>query len=294
MDIAQLQIRANEIRQSIIEMLFHAKSGHTAGALGMTDIMTYLYFKEMKINPKKPLLKTRDLFFLSNGHTSPVLYATLAHRGFFQIEELKTLRKLNSRLQGHAAFHVKSKEGKDFQDALPGIENSSGPLGQGVSQAVGCAAELKRSNSKRRVFCYVGDGELQEGVCWESFMFAHKEQTDNLVVIVDKNDIQIDGTPKEVLNFDKLHKKFESFGFRVIECNGNDMNQIEHVFQGIKKFSGKPLCLIANTTPGKGVSFMEGDFHWHGKSPSEKEKNKALNELESQRILLEKVKGEKK
>lgn len=282
MNIVELQIQANEIRQSIIDMLYHAKSGHTAGALGMADIMTYLYFKEMKINPKKPKLATRDLFFLSNGHTAPILYATLAHRGFFPIEELKTLRKLHSRLQGHP-----SVASHNSHDSLPGVENSGGPLGQGVSQAVGASAELKRSNSKRRVFCFVGDGELQEGMCWESFMFAHKEQTDNLVVIVDKNDIQIDGNPKEVLAFDNVHNKFTSFGFKVVDFDGNDMNQIHHVFEEIKKLSGKPICLLAKTTPGKGVSFMEGDYHWHGKAPNEEERKLALDELESQRILLE-------
>jgi transketolase len=285
--INDLELQANEIRMSIIEMLFHAKSGHTAGALGMADIMTYLYFQEMKINPKNPFLKSRDFFLLSNGHTAPVLYATLAHRGFFSKKELLTLRKLHSKLQGHPSRDWGESRGEKNEHGIAGVENSGGPLGQGISQSVGLAAELKRSKSLQRVFCYVGDGELQEGVCWESFLFAHKERLDNLFVIVDKNDIQIDGTPKDVLAFDNLHKKFESFGFRVIEFDANNMNQIDHVFKGLKKFSGKPICLLATSIPGKGVSFMESDFHWHGKAPNENEKNKAMDELNAQRILLE-------
>ena len=281
-------LQANEIRFSIIEMLFHAKSGHTAGALGMADVMTYLYFNEMKINPKNPHLKSRDFFLLSNGHTAPILYACLAHRGFFPKKDLLTLRKLGSKLQGHPASDLSSPH------YAFGVENSGGPLGQGISQAVGLAAELKRSNSKQRVFCYVGDGELEEGVCWESFMFAHKEKLDNLCVIVDKNNIQIDGDTKDVLAFDNLHQKLESFGFRVIEFDANNMIQIDHVFKEIKKFSGKPLCLLANSIPGKGVSFMESDYHWHGKAPNEEEKNKALDELIAQRVLLEEKKRTKK
>jgi transketolase len=285
--INELMLQANDIRMSIIDMLFHAKSGHTAGALGMTDVMTYLYFYEMKVNPKNPHLKSRDFFLLSNGHTAPVFYATLAHRGYFPKKELFTLRKLHSKLQGHPSRDWGLDRGTKNEHGLPGVENSGGPLGQGISQAVGLAAELKRSKSKQRVFCYVGDGELQEGVCWEALLFAHKEQLDNLIIIVDKNDIQIDGTPQDVLAFDKLHEKFVAFGCRVVEFDANNMNQIAHVFKEIKKFSGKPLCLLANSVPGKGVSFMEGDYHWHGKAPDEVEKNKAIDELMTQRILLE-------
>lgn len=281
MNVKNLRLKANTIRKHIIEMLEKAGSGHTGGSLGMADVVAALYFNEMNHDPKKPLSKTRDYFLLSNGHTCPVLYAALAESGYFPIKELSTLRQLDSRLQGHP--HV---------GALPGVENSGGPLGQGLSQAVGLAASLKRDKKKNRVYCYVGDGELEEGQCWEALMFAAKEELDNLVVIIDRNHIQIDGTTEEVLSPGPFDTKFRSFGFRVIEFNGNNMNQIVHAFKETKKMKGKPLCFVAESVPGKGVSFMEGDYHWHGKAPSKEEAQKALLELEE--IEKEIKKGEYK
>ncbi len=271
-----LSLLANEIRKDIILMLEKAKSGHPGGALGMADIITYLYFEEMKINPKKPKEKTRDFFILSNGHICPVLYAVLAHKGFFPKKELQTLRQLNSKLQGHP--HVGS---------LPGIENSGGPLGQGISQAVGLAAALKRDKMKNKVYCSVGDGELEEGQPWEAIMFASKEKLDNLVIIIDRNYMQIDGNTKDVMNLGSFTKKFTSFGFLTIEFDGNDVGQIKHAFKAAKKIKGKPICLVAKTCPGKGVSFMEGDFHWHGKAPNESEAKQAIKELN---LIEEKIK----
>jgi len=260
-------------------MLEKAKSGHCGGALGMVDILCVLYFEELKHNPKKPNWKERDFFILSNGHTNPVLYATLAEAGYFKKKELLTLRKIGSRLQGHPHYGV-----------LPGVENSGGPLGQGISQAVGLAASLKRERKKNRVYCFVGDGEIEEGECWEALLFANKEQLDNLVVIVDYNHIQIDGDPDEVIHLGSLTKKFSAFNFRTIEFDGNSILQIKKVFSEVKKLKGKPICLIANNIPGKGVSFMENDFHWHGKAPNEVETKMALEELNEERI---KIKNEK-
>ncbi len=276
MDILKLQKKSIEVRKNIIEMLYLAGSGHSGGALGMADVMTYLYFNEMKINPKNPKLKSRDFFFLSNGHTCPVLYSCLALRGFFDLRELDRLRKINSLLQGHP-----------HNTTIPGVENSGGPLGQGISQAVGLASVLKRENKKNKVYCYVGDGELEEGECYEAIMYASKEKLDNFILIVDLNHIQIDGDPKEVGGIDNLHNRFNSLGFRVVEFNGNNMSQIKHVFESIKFFKNKPLCLLAKSIPGKGVSFMEGDYTWHGKAPNKEERNLALSELESELILLE-------
>ena len=276
MNIKNLKLKANILRKEIILMLTKAKSGHTAGPLGMADVIAALYFEIMNHKPKLPKWSGRDYFILSNGHTCPVLYAALAEAKYFKKEELKTLRQLNSRLQGHP--HV---------GALPGVENSGGPLGQGISQAVGLAASLKRDEKKNKVYCYVGDGELEEGQCWEAAMFAAKEELDNLIVIIDKNDIQIDGFTKDVLHPEPFDKKFKAFNWKVIEFDGNSMPQILKAFKEAHKMKGKPICFIAKSTPGKGVSFMEGDYHWHGKAPSEKEAQKAIEELD---ILEKKIK----
>lgn len=281
MNLKELNLISNSIRQSIIEMLNIAGSGHPGGALGMSEILTTLYFDEMRIDPKKPRWENRDFFILSNGHTCPVLYATLAHRGFFKKSELLSLRKLDSRLQGHPCSDISS------QHYTPGVEASSGPLGQGLSQAVGLAASLKRENKKNRVYCSVGDGELEEGQCWEALLFAQKEKLDNLIVIVDYNHIQIDGNPDQVLNLSPINNKFRAFNFLTIELNGNSIPQLKKVFTEIKKIKGKPICLIAKTIPGKGVSFMENDYTWHGKAPNDDETKKALKELEGERRKLE-------
>lgn len=271
MNELELKLKANEIRIDIIKMLNLAGTGHTAGPLGMSDIFTVLYFDILKNDTKKPLSEKRDFVFLSNGHICPVLYATLAHRGYFKIDELKTLRKLGSRLQGHPHY-----------GALAGVENSGGPLGQGISQAVGLAVSLKRDQKQNSVYCFTGDGELEEGQVWEAFMYASKEKLDNLIVIVDRNHIQIDGSTEDVGGLFNLDKKFTSFGFSVIEFDGNNISQIKHAFEHALEMRGKakPICLLANTTPGKGVSIFEGDYKWHGKTPNDEETKKAITELE--------------
>ena len=277
MNITELEIKSNQIRIEIINMIFNAGSGHTAGSLDLADIFTYLYFKELKINPKNPNSENRDFLFLSNGHTAPVLYATLAEKGFFKKTLLNSLRKLGSPLQGHPHYGI-----------LPGIENSGGPLGQGISQAVGLASSLKRDKKNNKVYCIMGDGELAEGECWEAFLYASKEKLDNLIVIIDNNNIQIDGKVEDISNFKNLHKKLSSFGFFVIEFNGNNMNQIKSAFKYAKNVEGKPICLLAKTTAGKGVSFIENKFTWHGKAPNKEEKNKAIKELNNKIKILKK------
>lgn len=277
MNELELKLKANEIRVDIIKMLNLAGTGHTAGPLGMADIFTVLYFDILKNDSKKPLSEKRDFVFLSNGHICPVLYATLAHKNYFKLDELKTLRKLGSRLQGHPHY-----------GALPGVENSGGPLGQGISQAVGLAVSLKRDKKQNKVYCFTGDGELEEGQCWEAFMYASKEKLDNLIFIVDRNHIQIDGSTEDIGGLFDLGKKFTSFGFSVIEFDGNNISQIKHALSHALKMKGKakPICLIANTIPGKGVSIFEGDYRWHGKTPNADETKKALYELELNRKKL--------
>lgn len=264
-----IMLKANNIRRDIILMLNKAKSGHSAGAIGLSDIFAVLYFDVLKHNPKNPTLKTRDFVILSNGHVCPVLYATLANCGYFSKEELLSLRELGSKLQGHPHNGI-----------LPGIENSSGPLGQGISQAVGLAASLMREEKSNRVYCFVGDGELEEGQVWEALMFAAKEKLNNLVVIVDRNYIQIDGNTEDVCALDPLSKKLSAFNWMTIEFDGNNISQIKHAFKHAKDSLEKPVCLIANTIPGKSISFMENDYRWHGKAPNDKEKNIALEELD--------------
>lgn len=267
MNTKDLQKKANEIRKSIVEMLYLAKSGHPAGALGLADIFATLYFDKLKHNPKKAQDPNRDYVILSNGHVAPVLYATLAESGYFPKSKLKTLRKLGSQLQGHP-----------HHSSLKGIENSSGPLGQGISIAVGLAASLKRDKKKNNIYCFIGDGELDEGQVWEALLFAGKENLDNLIIILDRNFIQIDGNTEDVLPLEPLTKKFTSFNMATIELDGNNINQIKHAITHAKKLK-KTTILIANTISGKGVSFMEGDYRWHGKTPNEKEYIQAMREL---------------
>lgn len=283
MDIKKLQFLAYDIRKDIVEMLHHAGSGHSGGSLGMTDIFTVLYFDIMKNFSSDPKSEKRDYVILSNGHICPVLYATLSKRGYFDRDDLFTLRKLGSRLQGHPHFvanKINSINNSNSHNNLAGIENSSGPLGQGISQAVGLAASLKRDKKKNGVYCFVGDGELQEGQCYESFLFAGKEKLSNLTVIVDYNNIQIDGKVEDVLPLGEIDEMFLNYSFSVIDFDGNDIEQIKFAFEEAKKIKDKPVCLIARTIPGKGVSFMENDYTWHGKTPNSEQTEIALREIE--------------
>lgn len=265
-----LEEMANKIRQDIIASLVEAKSGHSAGPLGMADIFTAMYFHVLKHNPKNPDWAERDKLVLSNGHICPVLYATLANAGYFPVEELMTLRKLNTRLQGHP--HRKS---------LPGLETTSGPLGSGLSQAIGMALALRLDNKKNRVYCLTSDGEHQEGNLWEAVMFAGKQKSklNNLTAIMDRNNIQIDGYTEDVMPLEPLRQKYESFGWHVIDVNGHDIAEFVAAVNEAKAIYEKPTMIIAHTIPGKGVSFMENDFTWHGKPPAPEEAKRALSEL---------------
>lgn len=277
--IYSLEVQANLIRESIIEMLLLAKSGHTAGPLGMADIFTYFYFHALHHDPKNPSLEDRDRVVLSNGHICPVLYATMAHAGYFPVEELKTLRKFGSRLQGHP-----------HREFLPFIETSSGPLGSGYSQACGMALADKIDGKKGRfIYCFLGDGELNEGNNWEAFMFAGKNKLNNLVAIIDRNNIQIDGYTEDIMPLNNLANKFESFNFHVIEISGHNFRQIDEAVEEAKTISTKPIVIIANTIPGRGVKEFERDYRWHGKAPSKEEADMALREL---RTLGGKIKAE--
>ncbi|MBX7047383.1 MAG: transketolase [Ignavibacteria bacterium] len=270
--IEDLNEMARQIRRDIINMLLISKSGHSGGPLGLADIFTALYFNKMKLDNENPNWDERDYFFLSIGHVAPVWYATLARRGYFSIDELKTLRKVNGRLQGHPA--------PSKTHGVPGVEIASGSLGQGVSIAAGTALGLKLSKKSNHVYCICGDGELQEGQIWEGIMTAAHHQCDNLTVIVDKNDCQIDNRVQQVLNMDSIPDKFRAFNWEVIEVNGNDMQSI---LDGIDKAKaakeGKPTCIVAQTFMGKGVSFMEDKYTWHGVPPNNEQGKIALTEL---------------
>jgi transketolase len=257
-DVQRLELQANLIRQSIIEMLVAAGSGHTAGPLGMADIFTLLYFHVLQHDPQNPQWEERDRLVLSNGHICPVLYATLAHAGYFPIEELITLRKFGSRLQGHP-----------HRTALPGLETSSGPLGSGLSQAVGMALAERIDNpySSKYVYCLTGDGELNEGQIWEAAMLAGKEKLHNLIVIVDRNGIQIDGYTKDVMPLEPLAEKFESFGFDVQEVDGHNMRAMNDAIGKAQAVYSQPSVIIAHTIASKGVDVFERDFRWHGNPP---------------------------
>ncbi len=271
-----LKKKANEIRISIIEMLVEAGSGHTAGPLGMSDIFTALYFEVLKHNPKKPDWPERDKLILSNGHICPVLYATMAHSGYFPIGELMTLRKFGSRLQGHP-----------HREFLPYLENSSGPLGSGLSQAVGmalsdiiCGSQTSTNGStKRFIYCLMSDGEQDSGNIWEGAMLAGKEKLENLIGVVDRNDIQIDGFTNDIMPLEPFADKWKSWNWRVIEIDGNNMEEILKGFEEAKVPAGKPTVIIAKTTPGKGVSEWENKFEWHGKAPNKEEGEMALKIL---------------
>lgn len=257
-EVSSLELKANQIRQSIIEMLVAAGSGHTAGPLGMADIFTLLYFKVLKHDPKNPDWEERDRLILSNGHICPVLYATLAHSGYFPIEELTTLRKFGSRLQGHP-----------HRTALPGIENSSGPLGSGLSQAVGMALAERIDNpySSKYMYCLTGDGELNEGQIWEAALLAGKEKLHNLIMIIDRNGIQIDGYTKDVMPLEPLAEKFESFNFDVQEVDGHNIRAMNDAIGKAQAVYSQPSVIIAHTIASKGVDVFERDFRWHGNPP---------------------------
>ncbi len=257
--ICELEQTANRIRQSIIAMLINAGSGHTAGPLDMTDIFTYLYFVGLNHDPKNPSWNERDRLILSNGHICPVLYATMAHAGYFPLEELETLRKFGSRLQGHP-----------HREFLPMLENSSGPLGSGLSQALGMALADRIDNgvqSKKFFFCLTGDGELNEGQNWEAIMMAAKEKIHNLIVIVDRNNIQIDGYTEDVMPLNSLRKKFEAFNWHVQEIDGHNFEAIDVAVNQARAIFDMPSVIIAHTIAGKGVPFMERDYRWHGVPP---------------------------
>lgn len=283
--IKELEKTACQLRQDVINMLLEAKSGHSAGPLGMADIFTVLYFTDaVKHEPKNPELPERDRIVLSNGHICPIQYAAMARAGYFPVEELKTLRKFGTRLQGHP-----------HREKLPGLETSSGPLGSGLSQAAGMALAFKMDGStsspqaKQHVICLMGDGELDCGQVWEAAMWAGKNKMDNLTAIIDRNNIQIDGFTEEVMPLEPLKEKFESFGWRVIDIDGNNIEDIYNAIYEAKAIFEKPVCIIAHTIPGKGVDFMEFDFTWHGKPPQPEEAKKALEQL---RTLGGKIKSE--
>jgi transketolase len=268
MNNLELQNKANEIRKGIITAVHSAQSGHPGGSLSASDIFTYLYFEEMNIDPKKPKWEDRDRMVLSKGHVAPGLYATLAERGYFPKEDLVTLRHTGSYLQGHP----------DMKH-IPGVDMSSGSLGQGVSAAVGMAAAAKFDKKDYRVYVLTGDGEIQEGQIWEAAMWAGFKKLDNLVVIVDNNNLQIDGAIDEVCSPYPIDKKFEAFNFHVININGNDFDEIRAAFEEAKNTKGQPTAIIAKTVKGKGVSFMENNAGWHGKAPNDEEYAQAMEEL---------------
>lgn len=268
--ITQLEKTANEVRKSIITMLKEAGSGHSAGPLGMADVLTALYFRIMNIRPDQPEWNGRDYFFLSNGHTVPVQYAAMAHRGYFPVEELKTLRKFGSRLQGHPERKL-----------LPGLENTSGPLGSGLSQAAGVAYVLQHIDPQphRQVYVITGDGELNEGNIWEAAMFAGKYKLANMTVFVDRNNIQIDGSTEDVMPLEDLAGKWRAFGWHVQEIDGHNMESIIDATDMAKAITTRPSVVIMHTIPGKGVDFMEYDYKWHGVPPNSEQAKKALRKL---------------
>lgn len=259
---------ARKIRHNIVEMIYEAQSGHPGGSLSAVEILTYLYFSEMNIASNDAKNEDRDRFILSKGHAAPVLYSVLAEKGFFSKNELKTLRKINSKLQGHPDMKK-----------VPGIEASTGSLGQGLSISSGIALAGKLDNKNYNVYVLLGDGETQEGMVWEAAMFASHNKLDNLTAILDHNGLQIDGKNEEVVNIEPIDKKWEAFGWHVIKINGHDYDEIEKAFNERKLVKNKPVIIIADTIKGKGVSYMENQAGWHGKAPSDEEKNIAIKEI---------------
>lgn len=263
-NIEELKNIAKNIRMGIIESVYSGQSGHPGGSLSIADIITVLYFNEMNINPENPKDENRDRLVLSKGHCAPALYSALANRGFFEIEELRTLRNIESRLQGHPDMKK-----------IPGVDMTTGSLGQGLSAANGMAIAGKLDNRDYRVYCILGDGEIEEGQIWESAMASNKYKLDNLCVIVDNNNLQIDGTIEDVMSSYPIDEKFKSFGFQIINIDGHDIEEILKAFEVARNVKGKPTCIIAKTIKGKGVSFMENQVGWHGKAPNEEQYNQA-------------------
>ncbi len=280
--ITDLKKKANDIRISIIEMLVEAGSGHTAGPLGMADIFTLFYFHILRHDPKNPSWEERDRVVLSNGHICPVLYSTMAHAGYFPVEELKTLRKFGTRLQGHP-----------HREYLPYVETSSGPLGSGLSQAVGMALADKidgsslttgKKDTSRFIYCFMSDGEMDEGNTWEAIMLAGKNKLHNLIAVVDRNNIQIEGYTEDVMPLEPFHSKWKSFNWHVIEVSGHDFRSLNEVVEEAQAIYEKPTVIIAHTIPGKGVKEFERNYKWHGKAPNKEEGEIALKELRNLRF----------
>ena len=274
----RLRIAACRVRQGVIEATHSAKSGHPGGSLSAADVLTYLYFRRMRIDPAEPRWEDRDRFVLSKGHAAPGLYSTLANRGFFPVEELKTLRRVGSRLQGHPNMNL-----------TPGVDMSTGSLGQGVSTAVGMALGAKKKGSGVRVYALLGDGEIQEGQVWEAMMFSAHYKLDNLVVIVDNNNLQIDGAITEVMSPYPIDKKLEAFGFFVQNVDGHDFDALEAAFDAAEAKKGRPSAIVMKTVKGKGVSFMENQAGWHGRAPNDEQYQAAMDELAA---ALQKVEAE--
>ncbi|MBQ8768495.1 MAG: transketolase [Oscillospiraceae bacterium] len=272
----QLQLTACNVRKGIIESTFNAKCGHPGGSLSATEMFTYLYFKEMNIDPSNPKWADRDRFVLSKGHTAPGLYSTLALRGYFPVEDLKTLRRIDSYLQGHPNMNT-----------VPGIDMSTGSLGQGVSAAAGMALAAKHTGKNSRVYTLLGDGEIQEGQVWEAFMMAAHYHLDNFVAIIDNNGLQIDGNIKDVMSPYPIVDKLEAFGFKTIAINGHDFDEIEAALATARETKGQPTAIVMSTVKGKGVSYMENNAGWHGKAPNAAEYEQAMNELNATYAELE-------
>ena len=271
-----LQITACKVRMGVIDAVYSAKSGHPGGSLSAADLFTYLYFKEMRVDPKDPKKAVRDRFVLSKGHTAPGLYSTLAHRGFFPVEDLKTLRQIGSYLQGHPNMNT-----------VPGIDMSTGSLGQGIPTACGMALGAKLKGSDERVYTLLGDGEIQEGQVWEAMMFAAHYKLDNLVVIIDNNGLQIDGSVADVMSPYPIVDKCQAFGFEVVEIDGHDFDQIEAALNQAKTVKGKPFAIVMKTVKGKCVSYMENQASWHGSAPNAEQYEIAMNELKALLAELE-------
>ena len=267
-NVEELSKIAIEVRKGIIEQVYKAQSGHPGGSLSIADILTVLYFNELNVDEKNPKWEDRDRMILSKGHCSPALYSCLANRGFFDPKELQSFRDIESNLQGHPDMNK-----------IPGVDMTTGSLGQGLSAANGMAIAGKMDNKDYRVYCILGDGEIEEGQIWEAAMAANKYKLDNLCVIVDNNNLQIDGTLEEVMSSYPIDEKFKSFGFQIINIDGHDIDEIIKAFEVARNIKGKPTCIIAKTIKGKGVSFMENQVGWHGKAPNEEQYNQAMNEL---------------
>ncbi len=271
----QLEIQACKIRMGIIEGVYNAKSGHPGGSLSIADTLTYLYFAKMNVDPKNPDMEDRDRLVLSKGHTAPALYSTLANKGFFALDELKSLRHIGALLQGHPCIHI------------PGVDMSSGSLGQGISAACGMALSGKISNAPYKVYAILGDGEIEEGQVWEAAMFAAHKELDNLVAIVDNNGLQIDGAIEDVCSPYPIKEKFEAFGWHVIETDAHDFDKLEAAFDEAEKIAKQPVVIIQKSVKGKGVSFMENQVSWHGSAPNTEQYNQAMEELNNTLKALE-------